>query len=202
MHCNLQNALWLLSLSSPDTWDRVTKAGGCDTRAAGSRSFTAIYISLVSLLGLYRVGFLTQRSKGRSDNPDVDNLEIVCTSSNPIHKYIHESKVRKDHFKLRRGLQRNPFHRNFLSSHKQTRSAPWSSQRRLFFGTLFFVLFLVTTFIGMLCLFGMPTMNWLVITSYSACIHTLNQTLNLSKKNPRPHFFSQTNYATKCVLSL
>ena len=84
MRGNLQNALWLLSLSSPDTWDRVTKAGGCDTRAAGSRSFTTIYISLVSLLGLYRVGFLTQRSKGRSDNPDVHHLAWRSRALHPI----------------------------------------------------------------------------------------------------------------------
>ena len=85
--------------------------------------------------GLYRVGFLTQRSKGHSDNDsDVDNLEISCTSSNTIHKYTHESKVRKGPFKLRRGLQRDPFHRNFLFAQTgQTRSAPWSSQSRLFF---------------------------------------------------------------------
>ena len=85
--------------------------------------------------GLYRVGFLTQRSKGHSDNDsDVDNLEISCTSSNTIHIYTHESKVRKGPFKLRRGLQRDPFHRNFLFAQTgQTRSAPWSSQSRLFF---------------------------------------------------------------------
>ena len=94
--------------------------------------------------GLYRVGFLTQRSKGQFDNDsDVFNLEISCTSSNTIHKYTHESKVRKGPFKLRRGLQRDPFHRNFLFAQTgQTRSAPWSSQSRLFFlAQCFFICF-------------------------------------------------------------
>lgn len=198
----MQNALWLLSLSSLDTWDRVTKAGGCDTRAAGSRSFTAIYISLVSLLGLYRVGFLTQRSKGRSDNSDVDHLAWRSRAIYPIRSTNtpmsrRSEKIISNWEEVCKGIH----FIGIFCSHKQARPEVRHGLFRAgcFFGTFFLLLFLVT--FSLECYVYLGCQRWTFWSSQVPHLRTyFTPDMEFAKKDSATAFFEPNKSCHKCVL--
>ena len=199
----MQNALWLLSLSSPDTWDRVTKAGGCDTRAAGSRSFTAIYISLVSLLGLYRVGFLTQRSKGRSDNSDVDHLAWRSRAIYPIRSTNtpmsrRSEKIISNWEEVCKGIHII----GIFCSHKQARPEVRHDLLRAgcsFWHIVFLLLFLVT--FSLECYVYLGCQRWTFWSSQVPHLRTyFTPDMEFAKKDSATAFFEPNKSCHKCVL--
>ena len=196
---NLQNALWLLSLSSPDTWDRVTKAGSCDTRAAGSRSFTTIYISLVISTGFVSPGFLTQRSKGRSDNSDVDHLAWRSRAIYPIRSTNtpmsrRSEKIISNWLEVCKGIHII----GIFCSHKQARPEVRHGLLRAgcFFWHIVFYYYFLWPFHWNVMFIWDANDELFGHQKFLTYVRILHQTWNLPKKIRQLHFLSQTNYAT------